>query len=178
MQSECRCVELLKMSMNLFLLSRLPPDLTAGARGTARGTARPLGCPLAVPPHFGGREQHPQLGSEVLLASRAALLQPSSPHGRGAACRQALLLTVSSANELLVGTARGGQCWGALFWYWGSVRSPCPCCLVRGQCSESPAGHAPELHQEPSLKLRQPHFLTQFAAPCDPDVKPFSSFFL
>lgn len=111
------------MSMNLFLLSRLPPDLTAGARGTARGTARPLGCPLAVPPHFGGREQHPQLGSEVLLASRAALLQPSSPHGRGAACRQALLLTVSSANELLVGTARGGAVLG------GPV-------LVLGLCEE------------------------------------------
>lgn len=79
---------------------------------------------LAVPPHFGGGEQHPQLGSEVLLASRAALLQPSSPQGRGAACRQALLLTVSSANGLLVGTARGGSAGGALFWYWGSVRSP------------------------------------------------------
>lgn len=90
---------------------------------------------LAVPPHFGGGEQHPQLGSEVLLASRAALLQPSSPQGRGAACHQALLLSLLQCKWVARWHSPGGQCCGALFWYWGSVRSPSPCCLVRRQRS-------------------------------------------
>lgn len=90
---------------------------------------------LAVPPHFGGREQHPQLGSEVLLASRAALLQPSSPQGRGAACHQALLLNLLQCKWVALWHSPGGQCWGAPVLALGLCEEPCQCCLVRRQRS-------------------------------------------